>query len=110
DALKTLSSVAQAKNLELSFTVDDAVHDALVWDSMRVRQILFNLIGNAIKFTEAGDIRVRAQLESRNGEAIMLHWSVEDSGCGIAKEKHELIFEPFSQADGSITRKHGGTG
>jgi signal transduction histidine kinase/CheY-like chemotaxis protein/streptogramin lyase len=110
DARKTLSSIAHAKNLELNYTVDALVPDVVVGDSLRVRQILFNLIGNAIKFTEAGAIRVRVQLESRSAEAIVLHWSVADSGCGIAKDKHKLIFEAFSQADGSITRKHGGTG
>jgi len=109
-AVRLLFTMAQSKNLALSCAVDDAVSDSLVGDSLRVQQILLNLVGNAIKFTDAGSIRLRAQLESQTGESVVVHWSVADSGCGIPKEKQELIFEPFAQADGSTTRKYGGTG
>jgi signal transduction histidine kinase len=96
--------------LELSSIVAENVPDALLGDALRIRQILFNLLGNAIKFTGAGFIRVRVQLESQVEESVVLHFSVSDSGCGIAPEKLRLVFEPFAQADGSTTRKYGGTG
>jgi signal transduction histidine kinase/CheY-like chemotaxis protein/streptogramin lyase len=110
EILKTLSVTVPPNKLELSHTVDENVPDALLGDSLRIRQILFNLLGNAIKFTKTGFIRVRVQLESQIGESIALHFSVADSGCGIAPEKLQLVFEPFAQADGSTTRRHGGTG
>jgi len=109
EILKTLSITVQLK-LELSHIVDENVPDALSGDTLRLRQILFNLLGNAIKFTGDGVIRVRVQLESQIGESVVLHFSVADSGCGIAPEKLLLVFAPFAQADGSTTRKHGGTG
>lgn len=110
DVLKTLSTMAKTKKLELSYSIDEYLPDALSGDSLRLRQVLFNLVGNSIKFTDTGFIRVRVQMESRNGESVTLHWSVSDSGCGIAKEKQKVIFEPFFQADGSTTRRYGGTG
>jgi signal transduction histidine kinase/streptogramin lyase/ActR/RegA family two-component response regulator len=109
-AVRLLSNMARAKKLELNCVVDDTVSDSLVGDSLRVQQILLNLVGNAIKFTDSGSIRVRAQLESQAGQSVVVHWSVADSGCGIPKDKQRLIFEPFAQADGSTTRKYGGTG
>jgi signal transduction histidine kinase/ActR/RegA family two-component response regulator len=110
EIVKTLSITVRADKLELSQVVDENVPDALLGDQLRIRQILFNLLGNAIKFTSAGFIRVRAQLESQSAESVELHFSVADSGCGIAPEKLQLIFQPFAQADGSTTRRYGGTG
>jgi signal transduction histidine kinase/ligand-binding sensor domain-containing protein/CheY-like chemotaxis protein len=110
EILKTLSITVPPDKLELRSIVAENVPDALLGDSLRIRQILFNLLGNAIKFTGAGFIRVRVQLESQVEESVLLHFSVADSGCGIAPEKLRLVFEPFAQADGSTTRKHGGTG
>ena len=77
---------------------------------MRVRQILTNLVGNAIKFTAEGEVRVALSLEARESGRLQLHFKVHDTGIGIALEKQQMIFEPFSQADGSTTRKYGGTG
>jgi signal transduction histidine kinase len=72
--------------------------------------VLFNLLGNAVKFTDAGGIELRVDVESENSEKIRLHFSVSDTGIGIPRDKQEVIFHPFSQADGSMTRKYGGTG
>jgi len=110
EIVKTLSITVPLNKLELGHVVDENVPDALVGDSLRIRQILFNLLGNAIKFTVAGFIRLRVQLESQAGDSVVLHFTVADSGCGIAPEKLKLIFQPFAQADGSTTRKYGGTG
>ncbi len=119
--LKTLALRAHQKGLELASEVHTDVPDALVGDPGRLRQIIVNLVGNAIKFTDQGEVvvEVRRQPEtdrqdsaSEVGEdgAMVLHVSVRDTGIGIPQEKHRLIFEPFAQADGSTTRKHGGTG
>jgi CheY-like chemotaxis protein/anti-sigma regulatory factor (Ser/Thr protein kinase) len=81
-----------------------------VGDSLRIRQILFNLLGNAIKFTGKGFVGMRVRLESQLEDSVVLQFSVADSGCGIPPEKLDLVFQPFTQADGSTTRKHGGTG
>jgi two-component system, sensor histidine kinase and response regulator len=119
--LKTLALRAHQKGLELASEVQADVPDALVGDPGRLRQIIVNLVGNAIKFTEQGEVVVevrrhqetaRQNSVSKAGEnrAMVLHVSVRDTGIGIPQEKHHLIFEPFTQADGSTTRKHGGTG
>ena len=119
--VKTLALRAHQKGLELASEVHVDVPDALVGDPGRLRQIIVNLVGNAIKFTDQGEVvvEVRRQQEtdrqdsvSEVGEdrAMVLHVSVRDTGMGIPEEKHRLIFEPFTQADGSTTRKHGGTG
>jgi signal transduction histidine kinase/CheY-like chemotaxis protein/streptogramin lyase len=110
EILKTLLITVPPDKLELSSIMAENVPDALLGDALRIRQILFNLLGNAIKFTGAGFIRVRVRLESQVEESVVLHFSVSDSGCGIAPEKLRLVFEPFAQADGSTTRKYGGTG
>lgn len=119
--LKTLALRAHQKGLELAAHVHSDVPDALVGDPGRLRQIVVNLVGNAIKFTDRGEVVVEVQRHQATGlrisspemedeEAIVLHMSVRDTGIGIPAEKHRLIFEPFTQADGSTTRKHGGTG
>ena len=82
----------------------------LVGDPTRLRQLIVNLVGNAIKFTEEGNIILDAELEERTGDEVRLHISVSDTGMGIPLEKQHVIFESFAQADGSTTRRFGGTG
>ena len=110
ETMKPLILQAREKGLQLRFEIS---HDAplyLVGDSGRVSQVLINLVGNAIKFTPAGEIVVRVRAEAENGTGLWLHFSVTDTGIGIPTEKHDLIFDAFSQADGSMTRNYGGTG
>ena len=97
---------AKKKGLEFELDIDTKVPQIIEGDALRLRQVLTNLVSNALKFTERGAIRVAVALE--NSE--YLQFTVRDSGIGVAKEKHEAIFEPFRQADGSTTRKYGGTG
>jgi signal transduction histidine kinase/DNA-binding response OmpR family regulator/flagellar basal body-associated protein FliL len=110
DAIQLLSLKAQERGLELMYEVDPAVPDALVGDPGRLRQILLNLVGNAIKFTERGEVVVTVELASKSNEHAELHFTVSDTGVGIAKEKQEAIFAAFSQGDTSTTRRYGGTG
>jgi signal transduction histidine kinase/CheY-like chemotaxis protein/HPt (histidine-containing phosphotransfer) domain-containing protein len=108
--LKMLAFSAHSRGLELTYRVAPEVPDALVGDPLRLSQVLVNLVGNAIKFTSAGEIAVDVTLEGDPGEDVGLRFSVRDTGIGIPPSKQRLIFEPFSQADGSTTRKFGGTG
>lgn len=110
EALKILAVKAHEKNLELAYRVAPDVPDRLVGDHHRFRQVLLNLIGNALKFTDSGEIIVSARCRSREDNRLMLHVAVRDTGVGIAAGKQALIFEAFRQADGSTTRKYGGTG
>jgi signal transduction histidine kinase/CheY-like chemotaxis protein len=110
DALHTLAASASAKGLELACHVADAVPDRVVGDPGRLRQIVVNLAGNAIKFTERGEVLLDVSVEEGGPEAVGLHFSVRDTGVGIPPEKQALIFEAFSQADSSTTRRYGGTG
>ncbi|MBC2709991.1 MAG: response regulator [Desulfosarcina sp.] len=110
DALKILAVKAHEKNLELAYRVAPDVPDRLVGDHHRFRQVLLNLIGNALKFTDSGEIIVFAQCKSLEANRLMLHVAVRDTGVGIATGKQALIFGAFRQADGSTTRKYGGTG
>jgi signal transduction histidine kinase/CheY-like chemotaxis protein/HPt (histidine-containing phosphotransfer) domain-containing protein len=110
DTLKTLAVRAHQKGLELAAHILPDVPDELVGDPIRLRQIVVNLVGNAIKFTEQGEVVVRVEIDTRAGDAIQLHFAVRDTGIGIPEEKQSMIFEAFSQADGSTTRKYGGTG
>jgi len=110
ETMKTLGFRAYQKGLELIYEVHPDVPAVLVGDPGRLRQILVNLVGNAIKFTERGEILVKVELESLTPESACLHYSVRDTGVGIPPEKHQKIFEAFSQADDSMTRKYGGTG
>jgi two-component system, sensor histidine kinase and response regulator len=109
EALRPLAVRADQKSLELLVDIDPAVPSALVGDPLRLRQILVNLVGNAIKFTDRGHVLVAIRPDS-DDDTEMLRFSVVDTGIGIAPEHHEAIFEAFSQADGSTTRKFGGTG
>ncbi len=108
--LKPLAIPAAQKGLELRCEIDADVPDQLYADAGRLQQVLVNLAGNAIKFTQRGAVTVKAGLESTRGEVVILRFSVHDTGIGIPKDKLELIFEPFQQADGSTTRRYGGTG
>jgi len=110
DAVRTLTAAGAQKGLELRYEVAPDIPPFVSGDPMRLRQVLLNLIGNAVKFTEAGWIEVQAEVESANDEALLLHFTVSDSGPGIPADKHEVIFDPFRQVDGSTTRKYGGTG
>src|SRR6266850_7736029 len=110
ETAKTLALGAHESDLELICYVLPNVPNALIGDAGRLRQIVVNLMGNAIKFTKAGQIVLRADVESATDETACLHFSVTDTGIGISSEKVNLIFSAFSQADGSTTRNYGGTG
>jgi signal transduction histidine kinase/DNA-binding response OmpR family regulator len=110
DLVKPLALRSEQKGLELVCHVLPDVPHAGVGDPGRLRQVLVNLIGNAIKFTERGQILVQVDVESRGSGRFALHYSVSDSGIGVPPEKQQAIFEPFKQADGSTTRRFGGTG
>ena len=110
DTLKTLALRAHRKGLELTCEIGDDVPTRVVGDPGRLRQVLVNLVGNAIKFTAKGEVVVRAQLQNQSADGYLLHFEVADTGIGIAPEKQQLIFDPFAQADGSTTRRFGGTG
>jgi signal transduction histidine kinase/DNA-binding response OmpR family regulator len=110
ETLETLGIRARAKGLELSVRIDPQISDALVGDAARLRQIITNLVDNAIKFTARGEITVEIDREGRDAAEVSLHFSVRDTGTGIAEDKQKVIFEAFVQADGSTTRQYGGTG
>lgn len=110
ETLKALSAGAHEKGLDLKYDVQPDVPEAVVGDPRRIRQILINLVGNAIKFTERGHVFVSVEEESHEESITRLHFIVKDTGVGIPEDKREKIFEPFSQADSSTTRKFGGTG
>jgi signal transduction histidine kinase/DNA-binding response OmpR family regulator len=121
--MKTLALQAHGKGLELAYTIDPDVPDLLQGDVTRLRQVLVNLLGNAIKFTEQGEVVLEVFQEGvlampsalldanpATPAAVTLHFAVRDTGIGIAPEKQRLIFDSFTQADGSTTRQYGGTG
>ncbi len=113
DLVGSFAERADAKALDLACVIAPDVPRAVMGDPGRIGQVLVNLIGNAVKFTEAGDVLVRverADAETEDGEALRLRISVRDSGPGIAPESQRNLFEPFAQADGSTTRRYGGTG
>ncbi len=109
ETLKTVSLSASEKNLELTCEINDEVPGKVNGDPTRLRQVLLNLLSNAVKFTSQGEIALSAVREGSEAAPI-LHLQVRDTGIGIPKEKQQLIFEAFTQADGSTTREHGGTG
>jgi len=110
EVVELLAVPAQSKEIELVSQVDPELPSALRGDPGRLRQILVNLVGNAIKFTERGEVVVRASLDSRDDGAVTIRFSVRDTGIGIPVEAQAKIFHSFTQADGSTTRKFGGTG
>ncbi len=110
DLLKPLALRAEQKDLEVVCHVLPDVPNVAVGDPGRLRQVIVNLVGNAIKFTERGQILVQVEAMSKTADSMVLHYFVSDSGIGIPSEKQHSIFEPFKQADGSTTRRFGGTG
>ena len=110
DTLKPMSLQADERSIELLLDVAPTVLEEVIGDPLRLRQILTNLVSNAVKFTEAGHVLVTVGEEARVGGDAILHLTVTVTGVGIPKAKHPVIFEPFSQADGSTTRSYGGTG
>jgi two-component system, sensor histidine kinase and response regulator len=116
ETMKTLALRAHEKGLELLCDINPAVPEYAIGDSARIRQVIINLVGNAIKFTEHGQVQLEVAVEAHQtveahqSDELRLHFTVTDTGIGIAPEKQQLVFEAFSQADSSTTRKFGGTG
>jgi two-component system sensor histidine kinase/response regulator len=110
DTLKTLALRAHRKGLELICDIGNDVPERVIGDPGRLRQVVVNLVGNAVKFTERGEVVVRANLTRQSPEGYQVEIEVVDTGIGIPPEKQRMIFDPFSQADGSTTRRFGGTG
>ncbi len=110
NAVKAIAVRAHQKGLEIVCDIPADVPDGLVGDPGRVRQIVVNLVGNAIKFTRQGEVIARVEVESHGDREVCLHFSVSDTGIGIPSDKQARIFEAFEQGDGSTTRKYGGTG
>src|SRR2546426_7684475 len=108
--LKSLALHAHEKGLELLCEVAPEVPEMVRGDSSRLRQIVINLVGNAIKFANQGEVALKVESDAPEGEELLLRFTVADTGIGIPREKQESIFEPFTQADASTTRKFGGTG
>jgi len=110
DILQTLGQRAEEKGLELAYEVSSDVPDEVIGDPGRLRQIIVNLVGNAIKFTDSGEVVVFVTCEEGEEDGTRLHFTVTDTGIGIPPEKLKKIFESFTQADASTTRRYGGTG
>jgi len=110
DTMKSLALRAHKQDLELACHIAPDVPEFVVGDPSRVRQIVVNLVGNALKFTEQGEVVLDVGLQSRESRHVVLHFSVRDTGIGIAEEKHATIFDPFEQVDGTLARRHAGSG
>ncbi len=107
---EVFSNGIQEKQLELLLDIDNQIPYEILGDPLRLRQILLNFLGNALKFTERGEIILRVQLQSQDDEVANLRFSVQDTGIGISQAQQALLFQQFSQADSSTTRRYGGTG
>jgi signal transduction histidine kinase/DNA-binding response OmpR family regulator len=110
EALKTFASAADEKGLELLCDIAPDLPELLAGDPGRLRQILLNLVSNAIKFTAHGEVALKAQIDAEDEDSRVIRFTVADTGIGIPEEKQEFIFSPFTQADSSTTREYGGTG
>ncbi|MBF0476387.1 MAG: response regulator, partial [Deltaproteobacteria bacterium] len=110
DVIRTLAVKAHEKGLELAYRIKPDVPDRLLGDPVRIRQVVLNLIGNSVKFTESGEVVLEVESSLQANEEVVLHFSVRDTGIGISEDKICKIFEPFTQADSSTTREYGGTG
>lgn len=110
DTLQTLAVRSAEKGLELAYMVRSNVPDCLIGDVCRLRQVIINLVGNAIKFTQRGEVVLDVSADSLTDDEVLLHVKVSDTGMGIAKEKQAAVFESFTQAESSTTRRFGGTG
>ncbi len=110
-AIELFVAKANEKNIDILFYIDPSLPSSIIGDSLKIKQVLSNLIGNAIKFTpEHGDITIRIEETEKTDKKVKILFSIKDSGIGIARENQKSIFDPFSQADSSVTRKFGGTG
>ena len=110
ETLVTMAVPAHKKGLEVLLQVSHGVPMILTGDAGRLRQVLVNLLGNAVKFTEQGEIVLRVDVETDDEKEAEIHFSVRDTGIGIPEEKQGLLFQPFEQVDGSVNRKYGGSG
>ncbi len=110
ETLRTFAQAADAKGLELLCNVAPEVPESVQADPTRLRQVLVNLIGNAIKFTLCGNVTLQVENDSQQGNLQIVHFTVADTGIGISPKQQQYVFEPFTQADLSTTRKYGGTG
>src|SRR5205809_124198 len=110
DTLNPLALRASSKGLELAYDIAPDVPDALIADIYRLRQVIVNLVGNAIKFTETGEVVVAVRMIETRGDERVLEFAVRDTGIGIAPAAAAKLFKPFEQADAATTRKYGGTG
>ena len=104
------SATALTKGLGLSTRVDPVIPELVFGDAVRLRQVLINILGNAVKFTDHGSVAVTTTLRSADAELVWIQWDISDTGPGISDEYMTCIFQPFTQADSSMSRKHGGTG
>ncbi len=110
DALDLIAPTAAAKGLDIGYIMDEGTPQQIIADVTRVRQVLVNLLSNAVKFTSKGTVCVHVSSEQQSGETVRLCFAVEDTGVGIPSDRMGRLFQPFSQADSSITRNYGGTG
>jgi CheY-like chemotaxis protein len=108
--IRTLEPRAQVAGLKLRTEIDPALPAVLHADWTRIQQVMLNLVGNSVKFTDAGEVVARVEKHSGDGSGMRLRFSVSDTGAGIAADKLALIFDPFTQVDSTMTRRHGGTG
>ena len=110
DTIHAFGLRAKQKGLNLVYSAQSDLPETLYGDPGRIRQVLINLVGNALKFTEQGEISVKVEKEKQQGHSIFLHFTIRDTGRGISAEMQQKIFEPFTQEDGSMSRNYGGTG
>ena len=110
DVVKALAFEARKKGLAFSHEIAPELPDSLIGDAVKLRQILFNLVGNAIKFAERGEVALRIQSEATDAAGTTCHVAVRDTGIGITRDKQAAVFAPFTQGDSSTTRRYGGTG
>jgi two-component system, sensor histidine kinase and response regulator len=110
EAARGLAIRAHQKGLKLTCSVHPEVPEVLVGDPVRLKQVIVNLLSNAVRFTERGAVRLRARAQSSSSDEVVVHFAVTDSGAGIPLDKHDLIFDSFAQGDGSVSRRYGGTG
>jgi signal transduction histidine kinase len=109
-ALEGVAAQAAQKRLTVSSHIAQGIPESAIGDVGRLRQILGNLLDNAVKFTDAGSIRINVELEGQDGRTLQLRFEVTDTGCGVPSEAQTRLFQSFSQADGSLSRKYGGIG
>jgi two-component system, sensor histidine kinase and response regulator len=110
ETMTALAAQAEKKNLELTHCLGPDVPQTVMGDARALKQVLTNLVGNAIKFTEAGKVKVKIDVQSASADGVTLQAEVADTGIGIPAARQASIFDPFVQADGSSTRRYGGTG